>query len=116
MKRTAWAAALVAAPVLFWAAISAHAADKLPKAVAVGKSYDAARITLKGYKPAPNAASRTEFCAFAAEACATYPEVENCAGTGKGQCLMVWTKAGKRLTIVTAFDDPKVIDSITRGP
>ena len=115
MQRKAWAATLAAISTVFLADISAHAADTLPRAVAVGKSYDAARKTLKGYKPAPNAASRTEFCAFAADACSTYPEVENCAGTGKGQCLMVWSKGGKTLTIVTAFDDPKVIDSITRG-
>jgi hypothetical protein len=88
----------------------------LPASVRAGSEYDAVRGALQagGYFPAPESEDRADTCRISQALCTRYPEVQACAGTGKGNCLMSWVRGKVKVTIVTVYDDPKIIDSVSQ--
>ncbi|RUV45348.1 KTSC domain-containing protein [Mesorhizobium sp. M1A.T.Ca.IN.004.03.1.1] len=76
-----------------------------------GMTYPEARQTLlnRGWRPANVAEGR---CVGRPEVCATYPETDDCAGTGLGQCKFLFTDGkGSVLAVVTVGEDPLLVDN-----
>lgn len=76
-----------------------------------GMTYPEARQTLlsRGWKLASVPKGQ---CIGRPDVCATYPETDDCAGTGLGQCKFLFTDGkGSVLAVVTIGEDPLLVDS-----
>lgn len=86
---------------------TAFAAD-LP--ISKDMPYSDARDALEtaGWEPVEQGGG-AERCSGQAEICATYPEVEGCAGTGVAPCAFVFSQGGKMLTVQTVGESEPVV-------
>jgi len=69
-------------------------------------SYDSARTSLLalGWKPATVPASERT-CERREDTCEMYPEAERCAPSGSGACVMLWSKGGTLISVLTYGDN-----------
>ncbi len=81
----------------------------LPK-IRKGETYKSVRVKMikAGWKPyrTPEAS----VCSENDERCQGRPEMEDCTGTGLGNCRFVWKKKGKIVRIFTIGDDTRYDD------
>lgn len=79
--------------------------DEVPK-FKKGEEYKSVREKLikAGWKPYTS--PEADNCDGDDERCKDYPEMQNCAGTGLGNCRYVWKKDVKTLLIFTVGDSP----------
>jgi hypothetical protein len=92
--------------VLTLALTSAAWAEGLPR-VAKNTPYAQARKTLtgSGYSPVKNSDGDT--CDAKSDA-TCFPEKVDCAGSGRGQCIFLWSKGSVKVEIVTVGERPTV--------
>lgn len=85
-------------------------ADEIVKA---GDDYAAARKRLiaAGWRAMDLRASRTDGACVASDVCETYPEAEDCAGSGLAACSLMFSKPdGTAVRIVTVGEDPRRLE------
>lgn len=86
-------------------------AKDLPGNLEEGMQYPQARVALinGGWKPVHFPEGH---CVGRSDVCAAYPETDDCAGTGLGQCRFVFSDGkGSSLIVITAGEDPLLVDS-----
>lgn len=71
------------------------------------KSKVRVKMLKTGWKPAPTADA--DECGSGDSTCDEFPEMENCAGTGLGNCKFRWQKGDKTVAVFTV-GDPKIYD------
>lgn len=71
------------------------------------KSNVRVKMLKEGWKPARTADA--DQCGSGDSTCDEYPEMENCAGTGLGNCKFRWQK-GEKIVALFSIGDPKIYD------
>lgn len=112
-------AALLATVLLampFAAPAHADALDDAVAALVQDAPYAEAREKLLAAGWQPMAFDMTTLagrCSFREEICTTYPEAEDCSGTGMGFCLFRFEADGRKLSVTTAGEE--ITDLVVYG-